>query len=140
MVDRIEGIHDVPASQRSTAELTRDLGDKLVKLVRTELRLGMHELQRKGKRAGKGAAMLSVASVLGLLGGATLVAAAVLLLALAVAPWLSAVIVGAGLLVLAGIAGLIGRTKLRDSTPPLPEEAIDGAERDIDSVKEAAKR
>lgn len=139
IVDQIQRIREVPGTQRSTGQLVGDLGDQLSRLIRTELRLGMREIQRKGKQAGTGAALGGIAGVLGLLGAATLVAAAVLALALAVAPWLSAVIVGGGLLVLAGLAALLGRARLRASSPPIPEDAIGGAQRDIARVKEAAR-
>ncbi|MQA10720.1 MAG: phage holin family protein [Pseudonocardiaceae bacterium] len=133
-------MHDVPQSQRSTAELIRDLGDQVTRLIRTEMRVAQRELQRKGKEAGKGAGLLGTAAVFGLLGSGTVVAGGVLLLGQAVAPWLSAVIIGAGLLGLAGVTALVARSRIRVSAPPLPEDAIDGAARDIESVKEAARK
>ena len=80
---------------RSVADLINDLTEQLKRLVRDEFRLAVFELQRKRKRLKFGMGTATVAS---LLGAATVVAAAVLALALVVPGWLSALIIGVGLL------------------------------------------
>jgi hypothetical protein len=37
------------------------------------------------------------------------------------------------------VAALIGRTKLREASPPLPSQAIEGVEADVRTVKAAAR-
>ena len=131
----IEEVNRKPAEERSLGELVTDLTDEVKRLVRDELRLAMFELQRKGKRMGLGAGLFGAAGVLALFGGGTLVAALVLALALVLAPWLAALLVGGGLVVVAGLAALVGRASTRRAVPPVPEEAIAGVREDVEVVK-----
>jgi hypothetical protein len=132
----IEETNKVPAQDRSVGELLTDLTDEVKRLVRDEFRLAVYELRRKGKRMGMGAGLVGAAGLIALLGAATLVAAAVLALALAVPGWLAAVIVGAVLLLVAGVAGLVGRKQVKRAVPPVPEEAIAGVREDVDVIKQ----
>ena len=68
-----------------THKLVNDLSDQVSRLVKDELRLAKLELTAKGKRAGLGAGLAGAAGVVAFLGGATVVAALVLLLALSIA-------------------------------------------------------
>lgn len=67
-------------------------------------------------------------------------AAIVLLLATALEPWIAALIVGVALLLVAGILALTGKKQVARATPPLPEQAIDSVQQDVDEVKERARR
>jgi uncharacterized membrane protein YqjE len=106
---------------RSVADLVYDLTEQLKRLVRDGFRLAVFELQRKGKRLKFGAGLMGTATVASLLGAATLVAAAVLALALVVPGWLSALIIGGGLLLFAGLAALVGRKQIKRATPRSPK-------------------
>jgi uncharacterized membrane protein YqjE len=139
MAERAHSVHEVPASQRSTAELVHDLGEQLTRLVRTEMRLAQRELLHKGKQAGKGAALLSATGVVALFGVASLIVAAILALALVVAPWLAALLVGGVLLLVAGAGAVIGRSRIRQATPPLLEDTMGNVKQDIESVREATR-
>jgi TRAP-type mannitol/chloroaromatic compound transport system permease small subunit len=66
-------------------------------------------------------------------------AAAVLGLATALPAWLSAVIIGVVLLVIAGIAALIARRKVAQASPPVPERTIETVKEDVKEIKERAK-
>jgi uncharacterized membrane protein YqjE len=121
---------------RSVAQLVQDMTEQVRRLVRDELRLAVEELRRKGKRAGVGAGLTGVAGLLAFFGGATLVACAVLALALVVPGWAAALIVGAVLLAVAGIAALTGTKQLKKATPPVPEEAMTGVRQDVDVVRQ----
>ncbi|SFQ31408.1 Putative Holin-X, holin superfamily III [Amycolatopsis arida] len=121
---------------RSVAELVSDLSEQMSRLVRDEMRLATAELQRKGKRAGLGAGLAGAAGVTAFLGGATLVACVVLALALVMPAWLAALIVGVALLVVAGLMAAVARVQLKRATPPLPREAMDGVQRDVQVMKE----
>src|SRR5918997_6987543 len=94
-------------SDESVAELVKRAASQTAELVRKEMQLGQLELKDKGRRAGKGVGLLGGAGVVAFYGGAALLGPAVLGLAEAVDPWLSAVIVGAVLLVIAAIVGLV---------------------------------
>jgi uncharacterized membrane protein YqjE len=123
-----------------THKLVNDLSEQVSRLVKDELRLARLELTEKGKRAGVGAGMAGGAGVLAFLGGATLVAAVVLLLALVMPAWLAAAIVAVLLFVAAALLGLVGKKKVQQATPPVPAETIASVRADLDAVKEGARR
>lgn len=129
-----------PPSERSVAQLFADLSAELHRLVRDEMRLATAELQRKGKRAGLGAGVVGVAGITAVLGAGALVAAAILALALVLPGWAAALIVGGALLVVAGLFGGFGALQVKHSSPPVPEEAIEGVGKDVEAAKEAAGR
>lgn len=124
---------------RSVAQLVRDLSEQLSRLARDEIRLATLELQRKGKRLGIGGGLLGMAGVVALLGVATLIAAAVLALALALPAWLAAVVIGAALVAVGGLAALLSRWQLKRAMPPVPEQAAANVVQDVKVVKERAR-
>jgi len=129
------------AQDKPVAELFRQLSTQTATLVRKEIRLAQLELQAKGRRAGVGAGMFGGAGLVALYGVGALVAAAILGLATALdEDWLAAVIVGAVLLLVAGILALTGKKQVDQASPPLPEQALDSVQRDVDQVKERARR
>jgi uncharacterized membrane protein YqjE len=138
MSDRYES--PAPAADASTGELVSRLTEQVSHLVRDELRLAQLELKEKGKRAGIGAGMFGGAGLVALYGVAALIACAILLLGLAVPYWLSALIVGVVLLAVAGVLALLGKRQLQRATPPMPEQAVAGIKRDVETVKERAQR
>jgi membrane protein len=125
-----------PTEDASLAELIRRLGDQLSTLIRDELRLAQAELQEKGKKAGAGAGMFGGAGMLVFYGVGALIAAMTLALALAVEPWLAALIVGVVLLAVAGILAMLGKQKVQEAIPPVPEETVQSVKEDIAVVKE----
>jgi uncharacterized membrane protein YqjE len=124
----------------SVGELVERLSAQISALVRDEMALATAELKRKGAQAGIGIGIGGVGAVVALLGLGALVAAAILGLATVLAAWLAAVIVGVILLVVAGIVSALGITQVRQSTPPLPERAVENAKRDIQTLKESVHR
>ncbi len=128
--------HD-PQDQ-SLGELVQRASQQTATLVRQEIRLAQAELQEKGKRAGIGAGMFGGAGLFALYGLAALVAGGIMLLATAVADWLAAVIVAAGLLAVAGVLALTGKKQVDQATPPTPERAVESVQRDVDEVKARA--
>lgn len=132
----IEEVNRKAPEDRSVSELVSDLSDQVKRLVRDELRLATSELQRKGKRMGRGAGLMGAAGMIALFGLATFVAAAVMALALVVDGWLAAVIVGVALLLVAGFSALVGKGQLKRAIPPLPQEAISGVQADVKTVKD----
>ncbi|MEW9529757.1 phage holin family protein [Microbispora sp. NPDC049125] len=124
----------------STGELVRRLSEDVSRLIRDELRLARLEMARKGRRAGLGAGLLGGAGVVALFGGGALVAAVIMLLAMVLPAWASAAIVGAVLLVAAGVLGLVGKRQVSQAGPPTPHEAMRSLKADIDVMKESARR
>jgi uncharacterized membrane protein YqjE len=123
-----------------THTLVNDLSEQVSRLVRDELRLARLELTEKGKRAGFGAGMFGAAGLTAFFGGAVLVTAVVLLLALVMPAWLAAAIVAVVLFAVAGLLALAGRSKVKQAAPAAPVETIASVRADIDAVKEGARR
>jgi len=121
-------------------DLVKQLSEQTSTLVRQEMRLAQAELQEKGKKAGIGAGMFGTSGLVAFFGAATLIAAAVLALATALDSWLAALIVAVALLLVAGVAGLMGKKQIEQATPPAPEQAIESVKQDVETVKAGARR
>jgi hypothetical protein len=126
--------HGAPEGQTLGA-LVHQLSQQIPELIRSEIRLAQAEVAQKGKRAGVGIGMFSVAGLLGFFALAALVTTAILGLANVVDAWLAALIVAVVLLAAAAVAGLMGKNKVAEAGPPAPERAIAGIKEDIATVK-----
>jgi uncharacterized membrane protein YqjE len=124
---------------KPTAELVKDISDQATRLVRSAIELAKAELAVKGKQAGIGAGMFGGAGLFAVFGFGALTAAAVAALATAVETWLAALIVAAVYFAIAGIAALMGKGRVQQATPPLPERAIDSTKQDIETTKARVK-
>jgi hypothetical protein len=116
------------------------LSSEVSTLIRDELRLAQAEMTQKTKRAGIGAGLFGGAGLVALYGIGALVTAAILGLAVALDPWLAALIVGVALLAIAGLLTLIGKRNVSAAGPPVPEQAIAEVKADVQTVKESASR
>jgi uncharacterized membrane protein YqjE len=126
--------HGAPESQTLGA-LVHQLSQQIPELVRSEIRLAQAEVAEKGKRAGVGIGMFSVAGLLAFFALASLVTTAILALTLVLDAWLAALVVALVLLAAAAVAGLAGKNKVSEAAPAKPERAIDGIREDIATVK-----
>jgi uncharacterized membrane protein YqjE len=127
------------AGEQTIGALVHDLAQEIPELVRSEIRLAQAEVAEKGRAVGTGLGMFSAAGLLAFFALGTLVAAAVLGLAEAIAGWASALVVAAVLLAAAGVAALAGRKKVSEGQPLKPERAVAGVREDVAAVKEAAR-
>jgi hypothetical protein len=125
---------------RTVGELARELPEQVSRLVREEFRLAQLEMTQKGKRAGLGAGMLGGGGLVALYGAAVIIAAIILALATVLPAWASALIVGAALFAASGALALLGRAKLRQATPPVPEQTAASVEADVEEIKERMHR
>jgi uncharacterized membrane protein YqjE len=126
--------------EHSTGELVKSMTEQVSVLIRDELKLAQLEMTSKGKQAALGVGMFGASGVVALYGMGCLLACAIIALSGAVAAWLAALIVGAVLLAVAGIAALVGKQRLGKATPPVPEEAVASVKADVEEVKERAHR
>ena len=126
-------------SDRSFAELTKQLSEQTKTLVQQEVELAKAELSEKGKRAGIGAGMFGGAGLFGLFAFATLTACLVLALAEAMAPWLAALIVTVVYGAIAGVLALSGKKKVQEATPPVPEQTVETVKEDVAWTKQRAQ-
>jgi uncharacterized membrane protein YqjE len=125
----------VTPSDEPIGALVHRLSEQIPELVRSELRLAQAELTEKGKRAGLGIGMFSAAGLLAFLGLSTLVATAILALALVLPGWAAALIVAVLLFAGAGIVALVGKKEVEQATPPAPERTIASVREDVATVK-----
>lgn len=123
----------------SAAELLRQLSEQTSELARKEIELARAEMTVKGHRAGVGAGLFGGAGILGLYAVGALTACAILALATTVDAWLAALIVGAVYGVVAGILALVGRRKVRQATPPMPEQATESVKEDVQWARSRAQ-
>lgn len=131
-----ETYHAPSRQTRSVSELVDDATTQLSRLVRDEIRLARIEMQDRTKGIATGVGLAGAAGVLAFYGGAALIAAAILALALVLPGWAAALIVGGALLVVAAVLGLLGKKNVSEATPPIPREAVEGVRADLDVVKE----
>ena len=131
---------DAAAQEHSTGELVKQVTEQVSTLVRDELKLAQVEMTRKGKQAGLGAGMLGGGGLIALYGVGCLIACAIIGLSHVVQPWLAALIVGAALLAIAGVAALLGKGRIQQATPPVPTEAAASVKADVEEIKERARR
>jgi hypothetical protein len=73
-------------------------------------------------------------------GVATLIASAVLALALAIEPWAAALVVALVLLAAAGILALTGKRQVEEALPATPEQASESVSEDVRYLKERTHR
>lgn len=117
--------------------LVRQLSAQTSALVRSEVELAKAELAEKGRSAGLGLGLFSVAGLLGFFGAAVLIATMILALGLVLPAWAAALIVAVLLLAGAGVAAVIGKGKVQEATPPTPERAMEGLPKDVATLKGA---
>jgi uncharacterized membrane protein YqjE len=127
------------ARDRATADLMRDLSDQTTTLVRKEIELAKVELTEKGKTAATGAGMFGGAGLFGVFAFGALTACIIAALATFMPTWLGALIVAAVYGAIAAVLGLSGKTKVKQATPPVPEQAVDSTKEDVQWVKTKAK-
>ncbi len=121
---------DLPA-----ADLVRQLSDQTSRLIRQEMALARAELTVKGKQAGIGAGLFGGAGVFGLLALGALTATAIAALALAMDTWLAALIVTVVWAVVAGAMALLGKSRVQEALPPVPEDSVESVKEDVQWTK-----
>ncbi|HET6944172.1 MAG TPA: phage holin family protein [Gaiellaceae bacterium] len=121
--------------RRGLGAATRLVSERASALVRLELQLAAAELKQKVASLGIGIGLLVAAAVFGLFaigfGLATIAAG----LATTVSTWLALLIVTGGLVLVVAILALFGRSKVRQGTPPVPEQAIAEAKLTTEALK-----
>ena len=125
---------------RSTAELMKQLASETSTLVRQELELARAEMTQKGKRAGIGAGMFGGAGVAALLALGAFTAFLILALDGFMPNWLAALLVAVLWGAIAGALALLGRERVREAAPPMPEQAVESVKEDVELVKSRARR
>lgn len=122
----------------SIGTLVERLSEQATRLVRSEVALAKAELADKAKRSGIGAGLLVVALVIVLYAVGVLIWSAITGLATVWPLWLSALVVGVAMLLLAGGLAAVGAQQLKKSTRP--PETVQRVKDDVASIKEGLQR
>ena len=130
---------DLPGSDdlrdRSLGELLKQLSQETTQLVHQELELAKAELQQKGKQAGAGAGMFGGAGAIGLAALGALTACFILALNAVMPAWLAALLVAVVYGIVAFVLVKQGQAKLKQATPPVPEQTIETVKEDVEWAK-----
>ena len=129
------GTHGVSGADPTLGALVNQLTTEVPELIRSEIRLAQAEMAEKGKRAGIGIGMFSGAGLLAFFGVGTLLATVILALSLVMDAWVAALIVTVVLFIATAVLALMGKSKVQEATPAMPERAVDGVKEDIATVK-----
>jgi hypothetical protein len=125
---------------RSVGELVHLLTAQVSTLVRKEVELAKAELSQKGKVIGIGGGMIAAAGLVAVLGLGALTAAAILALSQLIDEgWAAALIVGAAYLAAAGALALVGRRRIQQAAPLVPEQASESVKEDVEWIKTRAR-
>jgi uncharacterized membrane protein YqjE len=120
---------------RSLPDLLKQLSQETTQLVHQELELAKAELQQKGKQAGAGAGMFGGAGALGLAALGALTACFILALDTVMPAWLAALLVAVVYGIVAFVLVKQGQAKLKQATPPVPEQTIETVKEDVEWAK-----
>src|SRR5439155_12500063 len=104
-------------------------------LVRLELELASLELRRKVTSFARGIVFGLVAAVLLLFALGFGIGAAAAGIATAMSTWLALLIVTGGLVLLAGLLGMLALRALKKGTPPVPDPALREARLTTEALK-----
>lgn len=125
-------------TDRSFTDVLEDIVGNVQNIIRSEVRLAKAEIQEEAIKAGKAARIAGSGALLGLFAIGFLLLTCFFALAMAVAPWLAAlivtVIVGAG----AGILIKLGIKNMRQ-VKPRPDKTIETLRENVEWVKNQAK-
>jgi Putative Actinobacterial Holin-X, holin superfamily III len=121
--------------EQPVGELFKQLSYDISTLVRQELKLAQAEMTQKGKQAGLGAGMFDGAGLLGVLALMTLTSCLIAALARGMDVWLAALIVTIVYGALAGVLALLGKNRVSEATPPVPEQTVESVKEDVQWAK-----
>jgi hypothetical protein len=121
--------------KKSVFKLIGELPGLVSALIRDEIEQIKREAITRMKSAGIGIGLFVGAAVFGYFALGVLIATAILGIATALPPWLSALIVGVVLLLIAAVLALIGLSRVKRGVPPVPKEAVDSMRDDVKAFK-----
>jgi len=127
-----------PRDQRSLGELFSELANDTSTLVRQEIQLARTEMTQKASSAGKDAGMIGAGGALAYAGLLAIIAAIIIGLGQLIPMWLSALIVGLVILVIAYLLVRRGLDGLKNLNP-LPEQTIETLNEDKEWAKEQTR-
>lgn len=124
-----------PKRKRGLIGLISDVPGQLSALVKAEIAAFMAEIKTKAKNLGLGIGLFVVAGAFAFFALGVLVATAVIALALVLPLWLSALIIGVALLLIAALLVLIGINRVKVATKHDPDGISASIHHDVDALK-----
>jgi VIT1/CCC1 family predicted Fe2+/Mn2+ transporter len=122
-------------SKKSVFKLIGDLPGLISTLIRDEIEQIKGEAITRLKSAGIGIGLFAGAAVFAYFAALVLIATVILGLANLLPAWLSALIVGVLLLLVAVVLALLGLSRVKKGVPPVPKEAVDSVKDDVKAFK-----
>ncbi|HTD36008.1 MAG TPA: phage holin family protein [Candidatus Limnocylindrales bacterium] len=126
-------------ADRPIPVLLRELGDEIATLVRQEFELAKVEIAEKAKPAAVSVGMFGGTALFALGAFGALTAFLIVLIALAVPLWASALIVTIVYGIVAGVLAMTGKKKMQEAAPLIPEQTAQTVKEDIEWAKTRAK-
>ena len=121
--------------ERPIGDLMKQLAQETSTLVRQELELAKAEMSAKGKKAGIGLGMWGGAGVAALLALGAFTAFLIMALDEAMPGWAAALVVTALYAVAAAVLFLLGKEKVEEAGPPVPEQTVETLKEDVQWAK-----
>jgi len=121
--------------ERPFSRILQDIVGHLTEIVRSEIRLARMEIGQDLTQFSRAAAFVVAGAICALFALGFILLAAVYALATVVAPWLAALIVGAGMGVLALVLLKVGRTKIKQSDLK-PDNTIQSMQENVTWMKQ----
>ena len=127
--------HDGDRRSAPVSELIRSLFADVALLARREAELARIELKEKASKVGVAVGLLAGGAIFAIFAVATLIAAAVLALAIVLPAWAAALIVAVVLVAIAAALAQIGRARLRRAGPLAPTRTLETMQEDIEWIR-----
>lgn len=121
---------------RSLKDIVQDIASDIGNIFRAELRLVATELKEKFRRSAMAGGLLAAAGLLGFFAAACFIATCIVALTIVLDVWLSILLMGVLLAIVAGGAFLMGRMMLEE-IDPVPQQTLETMK---DNVKWAENR
>jgi hypothetical protein len=121
--------------RKSVFALIGELPNIVTTLIKDEIEQIKREAVTRLKTAGIGIGLVAGAAVILYFAAFPLMAAVILGIGEALPLWLSALIVGVALLLVAVVLALLGIRRLKRGVPPVPKEAVDSVKDDVKAFK-----
>jgi len=124
-------------SYRSIAEILQDVIGDVQEIIRSEFRLAKAETRVEVSKAAKSSGIVAAGIVLGFYALGFLLLTTMFGLEVALAPWLSALIVALALTTLTTVLLILGRSRIKQIH--IPEETVRTLKENMQCVKRQAK-
>jgi hypothetical protein len=125
--------------QQPVGDVASQLMRDVSLLVRQEVELAKEEMREKGRTLLPGLGMLGGATLVALYAAGAATAFLVLVFSLFLDAWAAALVVALALAAIAAVLGALGKDRVADAGPPIPEQTIESVKEDAQWVKEQAR-